>query len=67
MLVPRRVCAFEAATTLPETNSSHLKMDVWNTKFPFWGPFAFDFPYTHRIHKTGIFTYMKTLNINENM
>ena len=24
-------------TTLPETNSSHLKMDGWNTSF-FWGP-----------------------------
>ena len=27
-------------TTLPETNSSHLKMDGWNTPF-FWGPAHF--------------------------
>ena len=28
-------------STLPETNSSHLKMDGWNTIFSFWdGPFS---------------------------
>ena len=29
-------------STLPETNSSHLKMDGWNTSsFPFWDPSLF--------------------------
>ena len=27
--------------TLPETNSSHLKMDGWNTIVSFWGPAYF--------------------------
>ena len=27
--------------TLPETNSSHLKMDGWNTIISFWGPAQF--------------------------
>ncbi len=27
--------------TLPETNSSHLKMDAWNTIVSFWGPAYF--------------------------
>ena len=27
--------------TLPETNSSHMKMDGWNTIVSFWGPASF--------------------------
>ena len=33
-------CKF-VSVTLPETNSSHLKMDGWNTIVSFWdGPFS---------------------------
>ena len=28
-------------TTIPETNSSHLKMDGWNTIVSYWGPAYF--------------------------
>ncbi len=31
-------------TTLPETNTSHLKMDGWNTILSFWGPAYFQGP-----------------------
>ncbi len=31
----------KALPTLPETNSSHLKMDGWNTIVSFWGPAYF--------------------------
>ena len=31
----------DRTTTLPETNSSHLKMDRWNTIVSFWGPAHF--------------------------
>ena len=30
-----------SSPTLPETNSSHLKMDGWNTIISFWGPAYF--------------------------
>ena len=29
------------ASTFPETNSLHLKMDVWKTILSFWGPANF--------------------------
>ena len=29
------------SSTLPETNSLHLKMDGWNTIVSFWGPAYF--------------------------
>ena len=52
----------------PETNSSHLEMDGWDTIVSFWHPAYIQvrtvgcreckYFQTHRIHGTGIFSYM---------
>ena len=38
---PQEITLFQGVITLPETKSSHLKMDGWNTIVSFWAPAYF--------------------------
>ena len=37
---PQEIAGLIKGVTLPETNSSHLKIDGWNTILSFWGKFG---------------------------